>query len=267
MAPLLSLSLPATPSSGLISIPNVPLPKCLRGIVKFIVAICPLDEQTFSFGIRYVMPTAGAARLVDVLCRQRYRQYKKSVCGVLCRSVVTAMPCPRQAACPYLHITAAGYADRRPWDRNVSKFCLPTAMQEETCPPCDCDPSDIFLLDDVNPPAINALSHSPTAPRNHNLLCSISCGPSPSPLATPALSPLPSVTVGFPVANMPQSPAPTAAPSSGHDLHLVVPIARELLLRGHRAHNPYAWAAFEPQPRLAPYSSCEGLKIFPDPTP
>eukprot|EP00668_Euglena_longa_P030600 GGOE01038191.1.p1 GENE.GGOE01038191.1~~GGOE01038191.1.p1 ORF type:complete len:183 (+),score=26.38 GGOE01038191.1:75-551(+) len=150
-------------------------------------------------------------------------------------------------ACPHLHVTTEGYADRRLWDRSVPK--LGTVTEEEFCPRCDCESPTNSPSDD---PCPSTPAESPTPSHcGHPVLAAAEdlaedfdepLGPLCSPPSTPPLFPSPCTQLDAPVVGTNFIPTPSAA------LHLVVPIALELLQRGHRAHNPYAWDVFGTEP-------------------
>eukprot|EP00667_Euglena_gracilis_P028950 EG_transcript_37618 len=98
-------------------VPVIPLPRKLKGYVKYIVAVDPHDRQAYSVGIKHVLPTSGAHKVLAQLQSQRYRHYRKCVTSVFCPFSPSPQLCPHGTDCDGIHITAEGYLTRRPWQR------------------------------------------------------------------------------------------------------------------------------------------------------
>jgi len=89
--------------------------KALRGYARYVIAQDPTTGQQFTIGMRYVLNTEGGRELSAGLKKNTYRAHKRHLTQWLCRSVLEGFSCPFGEQCPHLHVTAEGYAARRPW--------------------------------------------------------------------------------------------------------------------------------------------------------
>lgn len=154
---------PAAPAHAAATIPIAPLPASVKGYARFIVvALQPhlnAPEQpahapaTFTVGLRHLVDTLGARRVLRQLTNNFFRQRRQHVQGNLCPHVHGFAPCacPDQTAtnantnptavgtdgaeakpqtvrqrvhleacadgfqCPFVHITPGGWSSRRRW--------------------------------------------------------------------------------------------------------------------------------------------------------
>eukprot|EP00667_Euglena_gracilis_P026969 EG_transcript_32940 len=150
------------------------LPRNLRGHVKYVAGLDEETGLTYSIGIRFVLPTAGAQHLLDRLRVQRYREYKKPVVGTLCPSMAHGTTCPEGVACVKIHALPEGYQSRRLRDRPVRKEAAeldgrasasrppPSPQPLAACPP----PRPTFSTTggDLPPPCPRPVTVLPPAP-------------------------------------------------------------------------------------------------------
>jgi hypothetical protein len=114
----------------------ITLPSHLRGYVKYVVVLLPLDGRTYSLGIKYICQSEGAHDLLQRLDEQRNRKHKKPLHAFLCSSAATGTLCPLGWSCPEIHVTPEGFREKRFWDRPVKatrtlKVQIPKAIQVE----------------------------------------------------------------------------------------------------------------------------------------
>eukprot|EP00668_Euglena_longa_P003306 GGOE01003869.1.p1 GENE.GGOE01003869.1~~GGOE01003869.1.p1 ORF type:complete len:314 (-),score=-9.65 GGOE01003869.1:909-1850(-) len=95
------------------------LPHELRGYARYIVVLDPQDANPYSIGIRHVLPSSGAKRILQSLIDNVKRSHKKPVQAWLCRSIMQGTCCPYGNACHDIHVTPEGFQTRRPWNRAI----------------------------------------------------------------------------------------------------------------------------------------------------
>eukprot|EP01012_Entosiphon_sulcatum_P023689 TRINITY_DN2879_c0_g1_i1.p1 TRINITY_DN2879_c0_g1~~TRINITY_DN2879_c0_g1_i1.p1 ORF type:complete len:172 (-),score=19.79 TRINITY_DN2879_c0_g1_i1:16-531(-) len=94
---------------------QVALSPVVRGYARFVVVSTPCEM--FTVGIRFVLATKGAERVIGRLESNRQKFYKHHVKGALCQSVLTGCPCREATDCPMIHVTNEGWAHRRLWKK------------------------------------------------------------------------------------------------------------------------------------------------------
>lgn len=116
----------------------IKLPRALRGYVRYVVVLHPVDCKPYSIGVKYVCNTEGAQGLLAYLMRNVNRKHKKHVHSWLCQSAVDGSHCELGEQCPNIHVTPQGYESRRCWlrplkgarnsdeDTEGSEFSCPT---------------------------------------------------------------------------------------------------------------------------------------------
>jgi len=97
--------------------PPITLPDHLRGYVKYLVVLNPLDCQTYSLGIKHVCPTEGAREVLQRLSDKRERKHRKSLQAGLCLSLLQGFVCPYGVTCAAIHCTPEGLSALRPWSQ------------------------------------------------------------------------------------------------------------------------------------------------------
>jgi hypothetical protein len=97
----------------------ITLPAHLRGYVKYVVVLLPLNGCTYSLGIKYVCQSEGARELLQRLDEQRDRKHKKPLHAFLCASAASGTICPQGWGCTEIHCTIEGFRAKRTWDRPV----------------------------------------------------------------------------------------------------------------------------------------------------
>eukprot|EP01012_Entosiphon_sulcatum_P008939 TRINITY_DN14923_c0_g1_i2.p1 TRINITY_DN14923_c0_g1~~TRINITY_DN14923_c0_g1_i2.p1 ORF type:complete len:313 (-),score=44.00 TRINITY_DN14923_c0_g1_i2:776-1714(-) len=133
--------------------PKVPLPPTLRGYAKFVVLVEPSSapgqpyydeddgyetteglevQRKHSVGVRHLLDTSGARKLLRELTNNFFRRHRRHVTAPLCphfhrarlcsatvagarQEADCAAGCPAGKECPMIHVTRAGWAERREW--------------------------------------------------------------------------------------------------------------------------------------------------------
>lgn len=95
----------------------ITLPDHLRGYVKYLVVLNPLDYRTYSLGIKHVCPTEGAREVLQRLSDKRERKHRKSLQAGLCLSLLQGFVCPYGLTCAAIHCTHEGLSALRPWSQ------------------------------------------------------------------------------------------------------------------------------------------------------
>eukprot|EP00669_Euglena_mutabilis_P009766 TRINITY_DN459_c0_g1_i3.p2 TRINITY_DN459_c0_g1~~TRINITY_DN459_c0_g1_i3.p2 ORF type:complete len:287 (+),score=40.16 TRINITY_DN459_c0_g1_i3:25-885(+) len=96
---------------------SITLPDHLRGYVKYLVVLNPLDCRTYSLGIKHVCPTEGAREVLQRLSDKRERKHRKSLQAGLCLSLLQGFVCPYGVTCAAIHCTPEGLSALRPWSQ------------------------------------------------------------------------------------------------------------------------------------------------------
>ena len=73
------------------------------------------DSKPYSIGIKYVCRSKGAEEVLARLSENVNRRHKKRVHAWLCSCCSHSAVCPAEWSCPDIHVTPAGYSNRRPW--------------------------------------------------------------------------------------------------------------------------------------------------------
>lgn len=227
----------------------VVLPSCLKSRLKFVLAI-DLNGKTYSIGIRYIMPTAGAHVLINHFLEQRREELRTLLTGTICPSMLLHLNCVHGEQCAFLHIQSEGYENRRPWPSETFEDCrcsmstYTNASAEKTgSAACGRDGLRLPIPVTSGTPQLLDASSSSTASSSSVGIGNVSHHPSLTPhgfILSPPLEPVQVVTL--PAIASPYIPSAL----DFIPLHCRVPIQLELLQQGHAAHNPYAFNGFGP---------------------
>lgn len=81
----------------------------------------------FSYGIQHVQDTIGVRALFWKLSINQRRKSHKPFCGDLCDAGLGGAACTAGSGCRFIHVSVAGLARRRPWNRRVGIVTTPDA--------------------------------------------------------------------------------------------------------------------------------------------
>jgi hypothetical protein len=134
--------------------PPVTLPYHLRGYVKYLLVLNPLNCRTYSLGIKHVCPTEGAREVLQRLSDKRERKHRKSLQAGLCLSLLQGFVCPYGLTCAAIHCTHEGLSALRPRSQ------LPPAKAPSAAIPSP--PQEAMHREESLSPASSLRDHSRT---------------------------------------------------------------------------------------------------------